>query len=63
MKPHDPEFKCPICECESIMKVSATPFTTNGVCRECFHKANIDQFAVEDEQERADQIANYYDYQ
>jgi len=57
----DPELKCPNCGLDSIMKISVSPFTTDGKCRNCWHTDNIDQFAVEDEQERADQIANYYD--
>ena len=63
MKPRDHEVECPNCGHDEIIEISVSPFTTNAECTNCGHTDNIDQFAVEDEQERADQIANYYDYQ
>ena len=55
-------LKCPECGSISIMEI-VKAHSHKGICRECWHKDDIDQFAVEDEQERADLMHRYYSYE
>lgn len=37
-------YKCPICGSDSIIESHPDAHTETGVCRSCWHKADLDEF-------------------